>query len=105
MMIEDFLCEVRSDSEIEHSEVEDCLSASIKSARRDPETGIVTLTINLVYTPLRPCRLQYYTHTHTNQRVQRKRDTDRRVCRNMKCTLRKIFTVCLFAAEIQSLLS
>ncbi|XP_044044267.1 cilia- and flagella-associated protein 47-like isoform X3 [Siniperca chuatsi] len=56
VMMEDFLCEVRLDSETEHSEVEDCLSASIEAARRDPETGTVTLTLNLVYTPLRPCR-------------------------------------------------
>ncbi|XP_045909360.1 cilia- and flagella-associated protein 47-like isoform X3 [Micropterus dolomieu] len=55
-MMEDFLCEVHLDSKTEHSEVEDCLSASVKAARRDPETGIVTLTLNLVYTPLRPCR-------------------------------------------------
>nr|XP_046237666.1 cilia- and flagella-associated protein 47-like [Scatophagus argus] len=54
--VEGFLCEVRSHSETEHSEVESCLSASVETARRDPETGIVTLTLNVVYTPLRPCR-------------------------------------------------
>ncbi|KAM9334135.1 cilia and flagella-associated protein 47-like [Symphorus nematophorus] len=56
VMMEDFLCEVHSVSKSEHSEVEDCLSASIEAARRDPETGIVTLTLHVVYTPLRPCR-------------------------------------------------
>ena len=64
--MEDFLCEVRSDNKSEHSEVEDCLSASIEAARTDPETGIVTLTLHVVYTPLRPCRLLHYTHTHTH---------------------------------------
>ncbi|XP_028427228.1 cilia- and flagella-associated protein 47-like [Perca flavescens] len=56
VMVEDFLCAVRSDSKTEHSEVEHCLSASVDAVRRDPETGIVSLTLNLVYTPLRPCR-------------------------------------------------
>ncbi|XP_042368969.1 cilia- and flagella-associated protein 47-like isoform X1 [Plectropomus leopardus] len=56
VMVEDFLCTVRSDSETERSGAEDCLSASAVAARRDPETGIITLTLNLVYTPLRPCR-------------------------------------------------
>ncbi|XP_071320696.1 cilia- and flagella-associated protein 47-like isoform X2 [Trachinotus anak] len=55
--VEDFLCKVYSNSEAEHSEVKDyCLSASIESVRRDPETGNATLTLNLVYAPLRPCR-------------------------------------------------
>ncbi|KAM7365486.1 hypothetical protein PAMP_016406 [Pampus punctatissimus] len=51
MTMEEFLCEVRSDKE-----AEGCLSASIETGRRNPETGIVTLTMNLVYAPLRPCR-------------------------------------------------
>lgn len=69
MTVEDFLCRVRSDSraQTEYSEVEDCLSASVEAARRDPETGIITLTLNVVYTPLRPCRSQYCTHTHTKK--------------------------------------
>ncbi|XP_070711754.1 cilia- and flagella-associated protein 47-like [Pempheris klunzingeri] len=54
--MEDFLCKVRSDSKTEHSEVEDCFSATVVAARRDSETGIVTLSLNLIYTPLRPCR-------------------------------------------------
>ncbi|XP_070786864.1 cilia- and flagella-associated protein 47-like [Enoplosus armatus] len=57
VMMKDFLCEVRPDSKTtERSELEDCLSASVEAARRDPETGVVTLTLNLVYTPLRPSR-------------------------------------------------
>ncbi|XP_055360929.1 cilia- and flagella-associated protein 47-like isoform X3 [Betta splendens] len=54
--IEDLLCEVCANSEADQPEVEDCLSATIKAARRDPETGIVTLTLNLLYTPLKPHR-------------------------------------------------
>lgn len=76
MAKEDFLCEVHSDSETEHSEVEDCLSASIEAARMEPETGIVALTLNLVYTPLRPCRLQYCTHTHTQTNLFKENGTD-----------------------------
>ncbi|CAK6965505.1 LOW QUALITY PROTEIN: cilia and flagella-associated protein 47-like [Scomber scombrus] len=49
--VEDFLCEVHSDNQ-----AEDYLSASIETGRRNPETGIITLTVNLIYTPLRPCR-------------------------------------------------
>ncbi|XP_044200977.1 cilia- and flagella-associated protein 47-like isoform X2 [Thunnus albacares] len=49
--VEDFLCKVRSDIK-----AEDCFSASVETGRRNPETGIITLTVNLVYTPLRPCR-------------------------------------------------
>ncbi|XP_074483047.1 cilia and flagella-associated protein 47-like isoform X1 [Sebastes fasciatus] len=56
MMAEDFLVTVRSDDKTERSEAEDCLSATAEAARRDPETGIVTLTLHLVYAPLRTCR-------------------------------------------------
>ncbi|XP_026220063.1 cilia- and flagella-associated protein 47 isoform X2 [Anabas testudineus] len=54
--IEDFLCEVHLNGKAEQLEVEVCLSATIEAARRDPETGILTLTLNLLYTPLKPCR-------------------------------------------------
>ncbi|KAF3706395.1 Cilia- and flagella-associated protein 47 [Channa argus] len=54
--LDDFLCKVYSNSQTESSEVENCFSASIESARRDPETGIVSLTLCLLYTPLRPSR-------------------------------------------------
>lgn len=63
MSTEDFVCTVRSDTETEHSKVANSLSVSVKEARRDPETGIVTLTLNVVCAPLKPCRLQYYTST------------------------------------------
>lgn len=63
MSTEDFVCTIRSDTETEHTKVANSLSASVKEARRDPETGIVTLTLNVVCAPLRPCRLQYYTST------------------------------------------
>ncbi|XP_047432995.1 cilia and flagella-associated protein 47-like isoform X3 [Mugil cephalus] len=53
--MEDFQCQVRSDSKEERSEVEDCLSASVVSAKRDPENGAVALALNLVYTPLSAC--------------------------------------------------
>ncbi|XP_078147098.1 cilia and flagella-associated protein 47-like [Centroberyx gerrardi] len=54
--LEDFLCKVRLDSEAERSEMEECVSVSAQAARRDPESGIVTLTLNLVYAPHRPHR-------------------------------------------------
>eukprot|EP00064_Thunnus_orientalis_P009032 superscaffoldBa00001118_g9055 len=38
--VEDFLCKVRSDIK-----AEDCFSASVETGRRNPETGIITLTI------------------------------------------------------------
>lgn len=54
--IQEFLCTVRSDCNTQCSEVENCLSASVEAAKRDLETGIITLTLNVVYTPFRPCR-------------------------------------------------
>ncbi|KAM6893513.1 cilia and flagella-associated protein 47-like [Xenentodon cancila] len=57
--MEDFLCEVRSDREAESSveeAEEDCLSSSVEAARKDPENGIVILTLHLVFTPLKTCR-------------------------------------------------
>lgn len=57
MPVEDFTCKVHSNSKA--SDVEDCLYASIDAARRDPETGIVLLTLNLLFTPLTPCRFMY----------------------------------------------
>ncbi|KAM4711439.1 LOW QUALITY PROTEIN: cilia- and flagella-associated protein 47-like [Anableps anableps] len=56
VLMEDFLCKVHSDSEVESSELSDCLSTSIKAARRDPESGIIMLTLLLIYTPQRICR-------------------------------------------------
>ncbi|XP_054654983.1 cilia and flagella-associated protein 47-like [Dunckerocampus dactyliophorus] len=50
VLVEDFQCEVRSDSE------EDCLSASIEAGRRDPKTGVVTLTMKLIHTPVKKSR-------------------------------------------------
>ncbi|XP_077399924.1 cilia- and flagella-associated protein 47-like isoform X1 [Vanacampus margaritifer] len=51
VLVEDFQCEVCFESE-----TEDCLTASIEAGRRDPETGVVTLTINLLYSPVKQCR-------------------------------------------------
>lgn len=50
---EDFLCTVQLDSK---AETEDCLSASVTAGRRDPETSLITLTLHIVYTPLKTCR-------------------------------------------------
>lgn len=50
---EDFECTVHSDSK---AETEDCLSAFIVAGRRDPETSLITLTLHIVYTPLKICR-------------------------------------------------
>ncbi|XP_026157201.1 cilia- and flagella-associated protein 47-like isoform X2 [Mastacembelus armatus] len=54
--VEDFLCEVRPNSKAKHADVEEYLSASIQAAARNPETGNVTLTFNILYTPVEPCR-------------------------------------------------
>ncbi|XP_061554921.1 cilia- and flagella-associated protein 47-like [Phycodurus eques] len=51
VLVEDFQCEVCYESEIE-----DCLTASIEGGRRDRETGIATLTINLIHNPVKQCR-------------------------------------------------
>ncbi|XP_069579420.1 cilia- and flagella-associated protein 47-like [Brachyistius frenatus] len=55
--MDDFLCEVQSVGEAaERSEVEDRLAVSVRAARKEPEDAGVTLTLNLVYTPVRTCR-------------------------------------------------
>ncbi|XP_061833957.1 cilia- and flagella-associated protein 47-like [Nerophis lumbriciformis] len=51
VLVEDFRCEVRSESE-----AQDCLSASILAGLRDPKTGVVTLTLNLIYLPVKQSR-------------------------------------------------
>ncbi|XP_072305824.1 cilia- and flagella-associated protein 47-like [Eucyclogobius newberryi] len=50
---EDFLCEVHSELEVEES-----LCATVDTARRDPDSGTVKLTLHLLYRPLEPCRTQ-----------------------------------------------
>ncbi|XP_014853532.1 PREDICTED: cilia- and flagella-associated protein 47 [Poecilia mexicana] len=55
-LMEDFLCRVHSASETAPSRLGKCLSISIKVARRDPESGIVMLTLHLIYTPRRTSR-------------------------------------------------
>ncbi|KAM9828926.1 cilia- and flagella-associated protein 47-like isoform 1-T1 [Syngnathus typhle] len=51
VVVEDFQCEVCFESE-----TVDCLTASIEAGKRDPETGVVTLTINLLHSPVEQCR-------------------------------------------------
>ncbi|KAK5608644.1 hypothetical protein CRENBAI_022655 [Crenichthys baileyi] len=55
VLMEDFLCKIRSDSEADTS-LGECLSTSIQAARRDPESGIIMLTLHLIYSPHRICR-------------------------------------------------
>ncbi|MEQ2181581.1 hypothetical protein GOODEAATRI_013061, partial [Goodea atripinnis] len=56
VLMEDFLCKIRSDSEADTSGLGECLSTSIQAARRDPESGIIMLTLHLTYSPTRICR-------------------------------------------------
>lgn len=53
---EDFSCSVYLGEPAKPSEVVSSLSASVREASRDPETGVVTLGLTLVYAPLAPCR-------------------------------------------------
>lgn len=55
MAIEDFTCTVRPGESANPWEVSS-LSASVREARRDPDTGVVTLGLTVVYAPLAPCR-------------------------------------------------
>nr|XP_057907492.1 cilia and flagella-associated protein 47-like isoform X2 [Doryrhamphus excisus] len=50
VLVEDFQCEVRTDSE------DDCLTTSIEAGRRDPKTGVVTLTLRLIHNPVKKTR-------------------------------------------------
>ncbi|XP_023184954.1 cilia- and flagella-associated protein 47 [Xiphophorus maculatus] len=55
-LMEDFLCKVRSASGTARSRPDNYLSISIKAARRDPESGVIMLTLCLIYTPRRTRR-------------------------------------------------
>lgn len=50
---EDFVCTIHSDGK---AETEDCLSAFVVAGRRDPQTSLITLTLRIVYAPLKICR-------------------------------------------------
>ncbi|KAJ3584348.1 hypothetical protein NHX12_014843, partial [Muraenolepis orangiensis] len=52
--LEDFRCEVCWDSEEQRPLVEESMVVSVMAVCRDPKSGIVALTANLVYTPRRP---------------------------------------------------
>ncbi|KAJ3584659.1 hypothetical protein NHX12_015154 [Muraenolepis orangiensis] len=54
--LEDFRCEVCWDSEEQRPLVEESMMVSVMAVCRDPKSGIVALTANLVYTPRRPHR-------------------------------------------------
>lgn len=66
VLIEDFRCQMLSDSEAEQSELRKHLSVTTEEAKRDPENSIIILTLRLVYTPLRTCRLLRYTCMNTS---------------------------------------
>ncbi|XP_064816591.1 cilia- and flagella-associated protein 47-like [Oncorhynchus masou masou] len=53
---EDFLCEVCYNSDAERSQLEGCVTLSLLNCHRDPDSGIVSLTINLIFTPYKPLR-------------------------------------------------
>ncbi|CAL8389281.1 unnamed protein product [Boreogadus saida] len=52
--VDDFKCEVRCDNEEQRPLVAECVAVSVAAAGRDPESGVVALTANLVYTPRGP---------------------------------------------------
>ncbi|KAK0148390.1 Cilia- and flagella-associated protein 47 [Merluccius polli] len=58
--VEDFRCEVCCDGEEQRPPVEESAAVSVAAACRDPMTGVVALTANLVYTPRRPHRCSVF---------------------------------------------
>ncbi|XP_071186802.1 cilia- and flagella-associated protein 47-like [Salvelinus alpinus] len=56
LALEDFLCEVCYNSDAERSQLEGCVTLSLLNCHRDPHSGIVTLAINLIFTPYKPLR-------------------------------------------------
>ncbi|CAL8289677.1 unnamed protein product [Lota lota] len=58
--VEDFQCEVGCDNEEQRPLVEECVAVSIAAACRDPKSGVVALTANLVYTPQGPHRCSVF---------------------------------------------
>ncbi|CAL8283303.1 unnamed protein product [Gadus morhua 'NCC'] len=58
--VDDFQCEVRCDNEEQRPLVDECVAVSVAAACRDPESGVVALTANLVYTPRGPHRCSMF---------------------------------------------
>ncbi|CAL8406737.1 unnamed protein product, partial [Arctogadus glacialis] len=58
--VDDFQCEVRCDNEEQRPLVAECVAVSVAAACRDPESGVVALTANLVYTPRGPHRCSVF---------------------------------------------
>ncbi|XP_045065582.1 cilia- and flagella-associated protein 47-like isoform X3 [Coregonus clupeaformis] len=56
LALEDFLCEVCYNSDAERSQLEGCVALSLLNCHRDPHSGIVSLTVNLIFTPYKPLR-------------------------------------------------
>nr|XP_046178927.1 cilia- and flagella-associated protein 47-like [Oncorhynchus gorbuscha] len=56
LALEDFLCEVCYNSDAERSQLEGCVTLSLLNCHRDPHSGIVSLTINIIFTPYKPLR-------------------------------------------------
>uniref|UniRef100_A0A4W5JQE0 CFAP47-like immunoglobulin-like domain-containing protein n=1 Tax=Hucho hucho TaxID=62062 RepID=A0A4W5JQE0_9TELE len=56
LALEDFLCEVCYNSDAERSQLEGCVTLSLLNCHRDPHSGIVSLTVNLIFTPYKPLR-------------------------------------------------
>ncbi|XP_045555398.1 cilia- and flagella-associated protein 47 isoform X1 [Salmo salar] len=56
LALEDFLCEVCYNSDAERSQLEGCVTLSLLTCHRDPHSGIVSLTVNLIFTPYKPLR-------------------------------------------------
>ncbi|XP_046887323.1 cilia- and flagella-associated protein 47-like [Hypomesus transpacificus] len=54
--LEDFLCELRYHGEEERAWLEGCVSVSLLEGKRDPQSGIVSLSLGLTYAPHRPLR-------------------------------------------------
>ncbi|XP_055766962.1 cilia- and flagella-associated protein 47-like [Salvelinus fontinalis] len=56
LALEDFLCEVCYNSDAERSQLEGCVTLSLLNCHRDLHSGIVSLTVNLIFTPYKPLR-------------------------------------------------
>ncbi|KAJ8003688.1 hypothetical protein DPEC_G00150920 [Dallia pectoralis] len=54
LAVEDFLCEVRYTSETEQNQMDSCVTLSPLDCHRDPQSGLVSLGLNLIFVPHKP---------------------------------------------------
>ncbi|KAL1021786.1 hypothetical protein UPYG_G00017930 [Umbra pygmaea] len=56
LALEDFLCEMRYNSGADRTQLDGCVALSLLDCHRDPDSGIVSIGVNLIFAPCKPLR-------------------------------------------------